>query len=91
MPVHGESPVLEVEHSIDGKNLDLYFTVKNFPLSQEKGWVLLTFDGKTSKVYAKQKRFSGLKSGTHQIKAVLEQKDGVRYPNSMIQFDVNIP
>lgn len=86
----GNTPGLEVEHSVDGKSIDFYFTVKNFDLSQDKGWVLLTLDGRPIKVFDSQKRVSGLSSGTHKVIAVLEQKNGT-HPGMMIEFEVNIP
>ena len=86
----GNTPNLEVEHSVQGKSIDLYFTVKNFTLSQGKGCVILTLDGRPIKVYSNQKRISGLTSGTHKIKAELEQNNG-SHPGMTIEFEVNIP
>ena len=89
--VAANAPVFEVEHSVEGHDVDLYFTVKNFTLSQNRGWVNLTLDGGSPiKVYSNQKRLSGLKSGKHRIKALLQGKEGAQ-TGSSIEFDVNIP
>jgi hypothetical protein len=84
-------PGFEVEHSIEGHNLELYFNVRNFSLSKDHGWVVLTIDGKSPmKIVANQKRLTGLSSGKHHIKAYLQGKDN-RMIGTPIEFDVIIP
>lgn len=89
--VAANAPGFEVEHSVEGHDLELYFTVKNFTLSKDRGWVALSLDGGSPvKVYTNQKRLTGLKSGKHRIKALLQGKQGA-LSGSAIEFDVNIP
>ena len=89
--VAANAPSFEVEHSLEGQDVELYFTVKNFTLSKDRGWVGLSLDGGTPvKVYESQKRLSGLKSGKHRIKALLQGKNGT-LTGSPIEFEVNIP
>jgi hypothetical protein len=90
--VAAHAPGFEVEHSVEGHDLDLYFTVKNFALSPDHGWVVLSLDGGNPiKVFTKQKRLSGLRSGKHRVKAYLQGKEKGALTSSPIEFDVNIP
>ncbi|WCK52389.1 hypothetical protein PP175_13070 [Aneurinibacillus sp. Ricciae_BoGa-3] len=94
------TPALEVEHSIEGKSVQLYFSTNNFQIASPgaragkragEGHILLWVDGKITKQYKKEVQLPALTSGNHKFAVELAGNDDTPYPNTRIEFDVTLP
>jgi hypothetical protein len=93
------SPSLEVEHSIEGKSVQLYFSTQYFKLTRNQaagvnrageGHILLWVDGKLTRHYAKEVEIP-LSSGSHKFAVELAKPDNTPYANTRIEFVVTLP
>ncbi|WP_027417140.1 hypothetical protein [Aneurinibacillus terranovensis] len=92
------SPSLEVEHSIEGRTLQLYFNTKNIKLTTDRagapnhiavGHIDLYVDGQKTRRFTSEAEVR-LQPGKHKIAVELADNHQTPFPGSRIEFEVVI-